>query len=152
MEHCAVDIIYGALDADFNDSIVGCASIDYVDHVAVHRYNLLMRLWQKAPKNQDYEYRLVCNLDSTLKDTNGDDIYALYLLANKVDPPRTGSPDDILIPYGFDISNFMARGIPGDYLKFIIKYISGNDALGNPVYEIFKPRQSEYFTILVPKI
>ena len=151
MEHAVVNISTGALDADFNDSIVGCTSIDYIDNISVRRYNLLMRMWQRAPKNQDYEYQLVCNLDSISKDTNGDDIYSLYLLAKKVEPVRSGSFEDFIIPYGFDISKFVARGTQGDYLKLVIKYISGNDAHGNPVYEIFKPRQLEYFTILVPE-
>ena len=151
MEHAVVDISIGALDADFNDSIVGCTNIDYVDNIATRRYSFLMKLWHLAPKNQDYEYQLVCNLDSTSKDTDGDNIYMLYLLANKVEPVRSGNLEDLLIPYGFDISSFVARGTPGNYLKFIIKYISGNDVHGNPVYGTFKPRQFDYFTILVPE-
>ena len=151
IEHTALTVTNGDLNLAFADSVVGCMINGYVDYPTRHQYSFMMQIGHKAPQNQEYEYQLVCNLDSVSKDTYGDRTYMLYLLAKKSEPIRIGNITNVNNYYGFDISGFVAQGTPGKELKFNIKYIFGNDSKGNPVYRIYKPANADAFSIFVPE-
>ncbi len=154
IDHDTIDIVSGPLlnDEEFNDSIVTCLNsageigLNFVGDAHAHRYSFLMQIWHRAPSKQAYEYKLVCNPDSTVKDVNGD-IYMFYLLANKAYPVQSGTLIDDTDLYGFDVSDFFALyGTPGKELKFNIKYIVGKNAQGQPIY---KPIVSKYYSITI---
>ena len=98
----SVKIQSGDMVDDYSESMVSAAIYN-----RTIGNTLFFVFMQKAPKNQIFDYEIICNTDSLIEN-DGKEYPALYLKSKKVNAPG-GEPMDIITQFGFDMTRFASN-------------------------------------------
>ena len=135
-----VEIISGEMpgnEDEYTDSIMKidlCNS--YIGNVLYFGFS------QEAPEGQQFEYRLICNIDSV---SEKDNIPTLYIKSKRVGSRPAGSDKKTVVNYGFDMTPFIEsyhlfegdRPTTSSLITFKLKYKIGTFN-GEDYYESYK--------------